>query len=361
MSDFRDMILPSYLCGRYLLKMTIRHSQEVFVTQSLPEKHQVWAWPNKGEPQSLRLEMRTRPIPAPGEVLIANRAIGLNPVDWKMIEWGHAAWSAGHVPGVDAVGIIAATGDGVRLPIGLRVAYHQSLARDGSFAEFTRIDGRSILPVSAGVENVVAAALPCPGLTAWQALRKVPRQMTRDVLVTGAGGSVGSILAQLAVRGGWRVWVTAAPAHQDKLLAFGIAGVFDYRDPNWCDRLAKSLGPRRLYAIFDTVSGKHARALASILGYNGHLVCIQDRIEENPVPAFTTAISLHEVALNSVHLNATDEDWQEWRSAGAELFQMLETGALQLPPIEVRSFDALPLTLTELKSGAHKGKFVVVP
>ncbi|ACB96528.1 zinc-binding dehydrogenase [Beijerinckia indica] len=328
--------------------------------QSLPEKHQVWAWPDKGEPQSLRLEIRTRPIPTPGEVLVANSAIGLNPVDWKMIEWGHAAWSAGHVPGVDGVGVIAATGDGVRLPIGLRGAYHQSLARDGSFAEFTIIDARSILPIPASVADVVAAALPCPGLTAWQALRKVPRRMVRDVLVTGAGGSVGSILAQLAARCGWRVWVTAASAHRDKLLALGITGVFDYRDPNWCDRLVESLGPRRLYAIFDTVSGEHAQTLAPMLGYNGHLICIQDRIEENPLPAFTTAVSLHEVALNSVHLNATDEDWQEWRFAGAELFQMLETGALQLPPIEVRSFDALPLTLTDLKSRAHKGKLVVV-
>lgn len=329
--------------------------------QSLPERYQAWIWSAKGAPQNLRLEMCTRPVPAPGEILIANRAIGLNPVDWKMIERGHVAWSPGHVPGVDGVGVVAATGAGVRLPIGLRVAYHQSLARDGSFAEFTCIDGRSILPIPASVESVVAAALPCPGLTAWQALRKVSRGIARDVLVTGAGGSVGFILAQLAVRNGWRVWVTAAPTHRDALLALGIAGVFDYRDPDWRDKLAESLGPRRLYTAFDTVSGEHAQSLASMLSYNGHLVCIQDRIEENPVPPFTTAISLHEVALNSVHLNATDEDWQEWRSAGAELFQMLEIGALHLLPIETRSFDALPLALTELKSGAHKGKLVVVP
>lgn len=329
--------------------------------QSLSEMHQVWAWPGKGEPQSLRLEMRPRPVPAPGEVLVANRAVGLNPVDWKMIEWGHVAWSPGHVPGVDGVGVVVATGAGIRLPIGLRVAYHQSLACNGSFAELTCIDGRSILPIPGGVENVVAAALPCPGLTAWQALRKVPRRTNRDVLVTGAGGAVGFILAQLAVCNGWRVWVTAAPTHRGALLALGITDVFDYRDPEWKNKLSESLGPRRLYAIFDTVSGEHAQSLASMLSYNGHLVCIQDRIEENPVPAFTTAISLHEVALNSVYLNATDEDWREWRSAGAELFQMLEIGGLQLPPIETCSFDALPLALTELQSGAHKGKLVVVP
>ena len=330
------------------------------MSQPIPEMQRAWTWFEKGEPQTVRLETRARPVPAPGEVLIANRAIGLNPVDWKMIAWGHAAWAQGHIPGVDGVGTIAAVGGGVRLPVGLRVAYHQSLERDGSFADFVRVDAKSIIPVPDSIEDAVAAALPCPGLTAWQALRKVPSQKGRDILVTGAGGSVGFILTQLAVHEGWRVWVTAAPAHRDTLLSLGVIGVFDYRDPSWPDQLAAALGPRRLHAIFDTVSGDHAGSLAPMLGYNGHLVCVQDRIEENPVMPFTTAISLHEVALNSIHNHATDEDWRDWRSAGAELFRKLATGLLRLPKIETFPFDELPAALVELKSGPPRGKFVVV-
>ena len=34
-----------------------------------------------------------------------------------------------------------------------------------------------------------------------------------------------------------------------------------------------------------------------MLGYDGHMVCVQDRIEE--VPPFSTALSLHNVALTS--------------------------------------------------------------
>jgi NADPH:quinone reductase-like Zn-dependent oxidoreductase len=323
--------------------------------------HRAWTWFEKGEPQTLRLETRAQPTPAPGEILIANRAIGLNPVDWKMIDWGHAAWASGHVPGVDGMGTIAATGDGVRLPVGLRVAYHQSLERDGSFADFIRVDAKSIIPIPESVEDAVAAALPCPGMTAWQALRKVPSQLGRDILVIGAGGSVGLILAQLAVHEGWRVWVTAAPVRRDTLLSLGVAGVFDYRDRSWPEQFMAALGTRRPHAIFDTVSGDHAGSLAPMLGYNGHLVCVQDRIEKNPVAPFTTAVSLHEVALNSVHNHATDEDWRDWRSAGAELFRKLESDLLRLPSVETFPFDELPFALSELKSGARKGKFVVVP
>lgn len=50
------------------------------------------------------------------------------------------------------------------------------------------------------------------------------------------------------------------------------------------------------------------RSLASLIGYNGHLVRIQDRVETAPLPAFSTVISLHEVALNSVHRFSSAHD-----------------------------------------------------
>ncbi|WP_170870207.1 alcohol dehydrogenase catalytic domain-containing protein, partial [Pseudomonas aeruginosa] len=131
------------------------------------------------------------PTPGPGEVLVANRAIALNPVDWKIVEWGHAAWSQDHVPGVDGVGRVVATGAGCDLALGSRVAYHQWLGRDGSFAEYTLLDADALLALPGGLDEARAAALPCPALTAWQALEKVPGGGSRDVLVVGAGGAVG--------------------------------------------------------------------------------------------------------------------------------------------------------------------------
>lgn len=323
------------------------------------DRYKVWAWQAPGEPGDLRLEDRPLPVPGPGEVLLANRTIGLNPVDWKMIAWGNPVWVPGRVPGVDGCATLIACGEGVMLPPGGRYAYHQGLARDGSFASHTVTDARGLIPIPAGVDDRLAAALPCPGLTAWQALAKLPGNGGRDVLITGAGGAVGRILAQLALRAGWRVWVTASSGHRADLLAMGIAGSFDYRDPDWRDRLQEALGPRRLHAVFDTVSGEHARALAGMLGYNGHLVCIQDRIEQAPLPAFTSAISLHEVALNSVHHHATDDDWRLWLAAGQELFALLEARQITLPRIEMSSFTELPQALARLKQGGRSVKYIV--
>lgn len=324
-----------------------------------PRDRKVWAWHEQGEPSGLRLETRSLPVPGPGEVLLENRAIGLNPVDWKMISWGHPDWQPGHVPGVDGCGVVIAAGDDLPPFLGRRFAYHQGLARDGSFASHTVLAADSLLPVPAGMDDLTAAALPCPSLTAWQALAKLPGSGGRDVLVSGAGGAVGLILTQLALRAGWRVWATAGPAHHRALMALGVCGVFNYRTADWHARLTAALGPRRLHAVFDTVSGNHARSLAPMIGYNGHLVCIQDRQETAPLPAFSTAISLHEVALNSIHDWATAEDWLLWRNAGRMLFDLAASRELQLPSIRAVDFSDLALALAQIRNGTAVGKLVV--
>ncbi|UIN53527.1 zinc-binding dehydrogenase [Pseudomonas kribbensis] len=317
-----------------------------------------WAWTSGQGLDGLTLTRKPLVQPGPGQVLVANRAIALNPVDWKIIEWGHPAWSTGRVPGVDGMGVVVAAGAGVTLQPGSRVAYHQSLASDGSFGEYCLLDAATVLSVPAALDDAAAASLPCPGLTAWQAVEKVPAGEAADVLVIGAGGAVGLLLVQLAVQRGWRVWATASGAHHAKLKSLGAVGVFDYREPDWKTALTASLGERRLHAVFDTVSGAHAAEMASMLGYNGHLVCIQDRQETAPVPAFSSAISLHEVALNSYHTHASLQDRQTLRRNGEQLLQALLDGSLIGPVLQTFDFRELPQALRALKDGAGGGKWV---
>jgi NADPH:quinone reductase-like Zn-dependent oxidoreductase len=255
------------------------------------------------------------------------------------------------------MGVVVAAGSGVHIKPGTRVAYHQSLARDGSFAEFCLLDAATVLMVPDALDDSAAASLPCPGLTAWQALDKVPGPYG-DVLVVGAGGAVGLLLMQLAVRRGCRVWATAATKHHSNLKTLGAVGVFDYRDAHWQLTLQTALGERRLQAVFDTVSGEHAASLALLLGYNGHLVCIQDRQETAPLPAFSTAISLHEVALNSFHAHASLSDRQRLRQAGEQLFDDVLNGSLTLPRHQLFDFRKLPEALHALKQSGEGGKWV---
>lgn len=319
-----------------------------------------WSWTAGRGIDGLQPIRKPLVQPGPGEVLIANRALALNPVDWKIIEWGHPAWNTGHVPGVDGMGVVVACGAGVPIKPGTRVAYHQSLERDGSFAEFCLLDWATVMTVPAALDDAIAASFPCPGLTAWQALDKVPVSAPSDMLVVGAGGAVGLLLVQLAVQRGCRVWATAGTKHHANLKALGAVGVFDYQDRNWQQNLQASLGERRLKVVFDTVSGAHAAALAPLLGYNGHLVCIQDRQETAPLPAFSTAISLHEVALNSFHSYASLSDRQLLRDAGEHLLESMLGGRLTIPERRIFDFRNLPEALLALKQGGEGGKWIAL-
>lgn len=177
-----------------------------------------WAWTSDKGIDGLELIRKPLVQPGPGEVMVANRALALNPVDWKIIEWGHPARESAHVPGADGMGVVVATGAGVHIKPGTRVAYHQALSRDGSFAEFCLLHAATVWVVPAALDDSAAALLPCPGLTAWQALDKVPGTCG-DVLVVGAGGAVGLLLLQLAVQRGYRVWATADTKHHSHLKA----------------------------------------------------------------------------------------------------------------------------------------------
>ena len=53
------------------------------------------------------------------------------------------------------------------------------------------VPARALMPVPDALSDEAAAALPCPGLTAWQALAKLPHLHGEALLITGAGSSVG--------------------------------------------------------------------------------------------------------------------------------------------------------------------------
>jgi NADPH:quinone reductase-like Zn-dependent oxidoreductase len=125
---------------------------------------QAWCWHAPGEPDQLTLTRQTLPAPGPDEVLVANRIIAFNPVDWKLIEQGHPHWQPGHVPGVDGMGTLVTLGANVtHLRPGTRVAYHTDLHHGGSFARHTLVPARALMPVPDALSDEAAAALPCPG------------------------------------------------------------------------------------------------------------------------------------------------------------------------------------------------------
>lgn len=316
-----------------------------------------WIHSETGPPAALELREVADVTPGAGEILVRNKAIGLNPVDWKFIEWGHPAWDWPHIPGVDGAGIVEALGAGVTtVKIGQHIAYHNDLVQPGSFAEATVIPARAAVPLPDDLPFDVGASLPCPWLTAWQALDKVPLRPGIRILVTGASGAVGGALLQLIRRAGHSVHAVASASQHDRVKGLGAASTSDYRDPTW----QAQLEDRSFDVVFDMVSGAHAAQLAPLLAVNGHLVCIQDRQETPPLGAFTTTISLHEVGLNAMHGLGSDQQWARLTAAGADIAQGFQDGALDPQLIETGAFSDLPDVLERLKAGPNPGNRAIL-
>jgi NADPH:quinone reductase-like Zn-dependent oxidoreductase len=323
--------------------------------EALPVDYRVWAWQGGREPRALVTERRPLPCPAAGEVLVRNRAIGLNPVDWKVLGGGLVDWRPGHVPGVDGAGEVVAAGEGVNPAlVGARVAYHQSLAAHGSFAEYVPIRAAVLLRVPDTLDLGVAAGFPCPALTAWLGIGKLPDHPGETLLISGAGGAVGRYLVQMAAARGWQVTAMCHARHRARMVALGAHDWLPGAAPD-----GETLADPRFTAIIDSIGAEHALRLTPALRANGHIVCIEGRVPEWPNPAFGRALSLHEVALGALHRHGDERDWARLTSAGEAMLRAVADGVLHPEPLVEGDFEQLPAMLEALRSRNFTGKPII--
>ncbi|WP_205297458.1 alcohol dehydrogenase catalytic domain-containing protein [Candidatus Pantoea multigeneris] len=306
-----------------------------------------WQWQGGDSARDLQDSVMTAQPLQPGDVLVRNAAIGLNPVDWKVLES-----QVGLVPGVDGAGTVVAVASDVDPAwLGARVAYHQSLRRNGSFAEYTPVAAQVLMRVPEAMDFASAAAFPCPALTAWQAITKLPLLPGAEVLIAGAGGSVGHFLVQLAHVRGFVVTTLSHPRHWDRLKALGAKRCVEDTEHN---------AEPRYFAAIDAVGPQHAASLADALLANGHLVCIQGRVEQWPCSPFGRAISLHEVALGALHTYGSAQQWQALTRQGEQLLAQLADGRLQSETLLQFPYEQLPRELQALQYRNFSGKQIIV-
>lgn len=319
--------------------------------ETIPAEQRAWTWRGDASPLGLLLTRIAVPKLVAGEILVRNEIIGLNPVDWKVLR-GLPSWSDGHVPGVDGAGIVAAVGDESLRPwLGRRVAYHQSLHSQGSFAEHTPVAARALMRVPDGFGLPLAASIPCPALTAWLALDKIPLRPGARLLVSGA---VGNYVVQMALQRGYAVTAMCNKRHWDRLRAYGVRDFIAGPIMLEAELPSESLGI--YFSVIDMVSGSHAALLSPALEANGHMVCIQDRLKNWPCDPFGRCLSVHEVALGANHLFGSDDAWARLVQAGETIMRKINEGEIQPEPLVIRDFSVLPELLEDLKKRTFSGK-----
>lgn len=191
-----------------------------------------------GGPDVLHLIDAEEPHAGPGQVRIAVRAAGVNPVDWRIREGQVLGAHPVELPagvGLDAAGVVDETGAGVAgVEIGDRVFGEGA----STYAEFAVLSAWARMPE--GLTFDEAAGYPSVVETALRVIREVGVRPGQTLMVSGASGGVGSAVLQIARDRGITVIGTAGVANQDYLR--GLGALATTYGAGWVERVRR-LGP----------------------------------------------------------------------------------------------------------------------
>ena len=206
-----------------------------------------------------------RPSPGPGQLLVAVRAAGVNPVDWKIRSGyrrpGDSADRAfPAVLGSEVSGVVAELGRGVEgFAVGDEV-FGNTLS--GGYAEYTLVPVDIAAHKPAGLSHAAAATLPVAAATAYDGVRQLDLPSGATLLVTGAGGGVGAAAVQIARAFGLRVVGVASEGKKDFVESLGADHVSS--GPAWAER-ARAAAPDGIDGVYDLVGGEVLAEAAELL------------------------------------------------------------------------------------------------
>lgn len=301
-----------------------------------------------------------KPVPAPNQVLIRVHAVGLNPVDYKVVESGVPAWTYPHTLGLDVAGEIAAVGANVTdWQVGERVSGHGDLAKNGCFAEFVTVPTYQLARIPAEVSYETAASLLCGALTAYTAVERKPNLTNvKTVLIHAGAGGVGSIAIQLAKLHGFRAFTTVSTGKIEYVRQLHPDVIIDYRKENVDDRIEQLTGGLGVDLIIDTVGKAEAERDLRRLAYNGTLVTIVDVPDLTGVPMFDRGLSVDVVNLGGAHRSGNPAQQAGLGKMNAEMLNLAAAGKVD-PLIEkIISFDQIKAGLQAIKDHQVVGKLV---
>lgn len=244
-----------------------------------------------------------KPKPSGHDILIAVKAVAVNPVDTK-VRGGRGKEGVIENPprviGWDASGRVEAIGDEVTLfKPGDEVWYAGDITRAGCNSEFQIVDERIVGRKPKSLSHTEAAALPLTTITSYEAffdrlgIDRDGADKGQSILIIGASGGVGSIGIQLAKHAGLVVIATASrPETKAWVKKLGVDHVVNHRE----DMVAqvRALGIQHVdhVAIFNDM--RHWATAVELIRPQGGIVSIDDTDLPMPMAGMKMkAASLH--------------------------------------------------------------------
>ena len=246
---------------------------------SVPSSHRAAYIHAKGE--APKISSRTLGQLQPDEIAIKISATAINPVDWKIRDYGLFLvpnWQYPAILGANASGTVAAVGSSVTdFALGERVFLQSGYGDDdvSTFQEYIKLPAEIVAKTPRNISDEQASGIVLASLAAATALYDKTGQALKTpwsdagseagkgkaIVIIGGSSSVGQYAIQLARLSGFELIVTNASAvHHDYLQSLGAHVVLDRNNSGPKD-FQKALERATLEFVFDTIAYQETQVL----------------------------------------------------------------------------------------------------
>ncbi|KAF5863569.1 hypothetical protein ETB97_009813 [Aspergillus alliaceus] len=299
-----------------------------------------------------------RPIPTLRDdyVLVKTVSVGLNPTDWKHVQF---LSPPDVLIGCDYSGIVEAVGKDVKKPwkkgdriCGFTHGGNAVQPEDGAFAEYIVVKGDLQMKIPDNMSFQEAAALGAGIQTIGQSLYQtlglaLPTQPLKDatatpILIYGGSSATGTLAIQFAKLSGYTVLTTCSPHNFDLVRSLGADTVFDYKDPSSAAKIREKTN-NSLKLVLDCISLPSSavfcdKALSTEGGEYCALLTVKvnrDNVNSRSILAYTVLGETFN--FGNMAVPAKPEDFQHAHEFTQIAQSLLDQGKIKVHPLSVRA------------------------
>ncbi|MCS7057713.1 MAG: oxidoreductase [Meiothermus sp.] len=312
-----------------------------------------------GDPQSARIRQARLDELPPGDVLVRVAYSSLNYKDGLAITGaGKVIRSFPMVPGIDLAGVVLESdapdfkpGDPVLL-----TGYGIGERHWGGMAELARVRSEWLVPLPQGLTLKEAMGIGTAGFTAMLAVMALEAHgvdKSRELLVTGAAGGVGSLAVALLAQLGYRVVASTGRLGEEGYLRSLGAG--EVIERSLLSAPARPLESERFAGAVDTVGGAVLAGVLPRVAYGGSVAACGNaggaRLETTIFPFILRGVNL--LGIDSV-MCPREKRLLAWQRLAQELPKPL-LGAM----VQTVELEEVPALAQAILQGQVRGRVVV--
>ncbi|UBB19380.1 quinone oxidoreductase family protein [Comamonas odontotermitis] len=314
-----------------------------------------------GAPDVMQMEEVHLSSPGPGEVLLAQTAIGVNPLDVSQRK-GAVAIALPSGLGLEGAATVTAVGAGVQgLHVGDRVGY--ATGPLGAYASARVFPAERLVKLPDALGDDAAAAVLFKGITA-QYLLKATGQVGQGsrVLIYGAAGALGQLMCAWAKHLGAHVLgVVSKAASVERARAAGCDEVFVFDAQTLAAQVAQATQGQKVDVVYDSIGKATFLTSLDCLRPRGLMVSLGATSGLPPAIEVGTLNAKGSLFLTRPSLAAHTATAEEYQSRARDVLSAVSSGILTPRIWKSYALAEVAQAHADLEQGRSQGAIVLKP